>query len=418
MRSGAARGVVHPRMIVERTIPQIAALLADDAKASVFWRPILNFPAGIPVADRKRLAKAYEVRIAKQVLPAYRRLHHYLQTEYLPQARKTLAMSELPNGASWYAYLARHHTTTPMAPAEIHELGLREVARIRAGMEQIRGEVAGNGDLRSFFDALRSDPAQHFRNPGELLTAIEVLRARVDMALPLLFAVSPKAGLEIRPVEAFRAPYEASASYLPPGADGGRPAVLYVNTHDLPSLTRYSLEALYLREAIPGRHLQVALAQDATGLPRFQRFARDTAHGEGWALYAVSLGRDLGFYADALGAFGALAEEMQRAVDLVVDTGIHAMGWSREQAVDYYRANTSLADAAIATEVERCVDSPGRALASKVGQLRILELRRRAQEKLGPRFDIRAFHTQLLTSGSLPLPVLEAKIERWIAGQS
>ncbi len=418
MKSGVTKGFVQPRVVVERTIPQITAQLADDPKQSVFWRPILGFPAGIPVADRTRLAKAYEEKIGKQVIPAYRRLHHYLQAEYLPQARETVGMSELPNGASWYAYLARYHTTTSMKPDEIHELGLREVARIRAEMERIKNQAGHKGDLKSFLDALRADPNLHYTDPNELLTGYALLRARVDMALPLLFAVRPEAGFEIRAMEAFRAPSEATAQYLPPSADGKRPAVFYVNTYDLPSRPKYSMEALYLHEAVPGHHLQIALAQEATGLPRFRRFAWDTAYGEGWALYAESLGKDLGLYADPYSVFGALSMEMWRAVRLVVDTGIHAKGWTREQAIDYFRANTALGETDIAAEVERYIAWPGQALAYKIGQLKILELRRRAEEKLGPRFDIRAFHSQVVMSGSLPLSVLEARIDRWIATQA
>ena len=414
MRSGVTKGIVQPRVVVERTIPQLAAQLVDDPKKSIFWRPVLNFPAGISVADRQRILKVYEERIGKKVIPAYRRLHDFLQADYLPHARATIGMSDLPNGASWYAYLVRYHTTTSMTPEEIHDLGLREVARIRAEMERVKNQAGHQGDLRSFFDALRADPAQHYTDPAELLAGYEALRARVDSALPLLFAVKPKAGFEIRAVEAFRAPSEAGASYLPPSADGQRPGVFYVNTYDLPSRPKYSMEALYLHEAVPGHHFQIALAHEATGLPRFRRFAWDTAYGEGWALYAESLGKDLGLYTDVYGVFGALTTEMWRAVRLVVDTGIHSKGWTRERAIDYFRANTAMGDADISAEVDRYIAWPGQALAYKVGQLKILELRQRAQQKLGPRFDIRAFHSQVVSGGSMRLSVLEAKIDRWI----
>jgi uncharacterized protein (DUF885 family) len=414
MKIGVAKGVVQPRIVVERTIPQLAAQIVDDPKQSVFWQPVLNFPAGLSVADRQRLTKAYAEKIATVVIPAYRRLHDYLKTEYLPKARASIGMSELPNGASWYAYLVRYHTSTSMTPAQVHELGLSEVARIRAEMEQVKKQVGHAGDLRSFLDLLRADPGLHYKEPAELLAGYGVLRQRVTSALPLLFAVKPKATFEIRPVEAFRAGTAAAASYVPPSADGKRPGVFYVNTNDLASRPKYSMEALYLHEAEPGHHLQVAVAQEATGLPRFRRFAYDTAYGEGWALYAESLGHDLGLYTDPYSAFGALSAEMLRAVRLVVDTGIHSKGWTREQAVDYLRAHTALGEADIAAEVDRYIAWPGQALAYKVGQLEILRLRQRAQQKLGPRFDVRAFHTQVLESGSLPLAVLQAKIDRWI----
>lgn len=414
MRDGLAKGVVQPKVVVERTIPQLAAQLVDDPKQSVFWQPMLNFPAGLSVADRQRLIKAYEARIAQQVLPAYRRLHDFLKDEYLPKARDGIGLSELPNGATWYAYLVRYHTGTSMTPEQVHELGLSEVARIRTEMERIKGQVGHAGDLRSLFDALRADPRFHFKEPGELLAGYGALRQRVASALPLLFAVKPKATFEIRAVEAFRAPSEAAASYQPPSADGSRPGVFYVNTHDLASRPSYSMEAIYLHEAEPGHHLQIALAQEAKGLPRFRRFAWDTAYGEGWALYAESLGHDLGLYTDPYSAFGALSTEMWRAVRLVVDTGIHAKGWTRAQAIEYFRANTALGETDIEAEVDRYIAWPGQALAYKVGQLEILRLRRQAQQKLGVRFDVREFHTQVLESGSLPLPVLEAKVERWL----
>ncbi|NJD31901.1 MAG: DUF885 domain-containing protein [Gammaproteobacteria bacterium] len=417
MRQGVEKGVVQPRIVVERTLPQLEAQLVDDPKQSIFWRPILNFPAGISVPDRQRLTKAYADRIATQVLPAYRRLHDFLKNEYLPHARASIGMSDLPNGASWYAYLVRYHTGTSMTPDEVHRLGLSEVTRIRADMERIKNQVGHAGDLRSFFDALRTDPRFYYHEASELLAGYGAIRQRVEPALPLLFAVKPKTSLEIRAVEAFRAPTEASASYEPASADGKRPGVFYVNTYDLASRPTYAMEALFLHEGVPGHHLQISVAQEAANLPRFRRFAWDTAYGEGWALYAESLGRDLGLYTDPYNAFGALSNEMWRAVRLVVDTGIHSKGWTREQAIDYFRANTALGDADIAAEVDRYIAWPGQALAYKVGQLEILKLRQRAQQKLGAQFDIRAFHSQILESGSLPLTVLDAKIDRWLAGK-
>jgi len=417
MRSGAERGLVQPRVVVERMIPQLAALAVGDPKQSVFWPPVAQFPAAVKPADRERLTKAFADKLATKVLPAYKRLHEYLKDEYLAQARPTIAWSELGNGAEWYAYLVRHHTTTSMTPEEVHELGLEEVARIRGEMERVKNQLGHGGDLQGFFDALRADPNLYYTDPAELIAGYQVIRERVDAGMPLLFARSPKAGFEIRPVEAFRAASEAAGSYSPGSPDGKRPGVFYVNTYDLPSRPRYAMEALYLHESIPGHHYQGSIAQEATDLPRYRRFAYDTAYGEGWALYAESLGADLGLYTDPYSQFGALSAEMWRAVRLVVDTGMHAKGWTRKQAIDYFRANTALGDADIRAEVERYIAWPGQALAYKVGQLKILELRRRAQAELGPRFDIRAFHAQVVDSGSLPLAVLEKKIERWIESQ-
>jgi uncharacterized protein (DUF885 family) len=417
MRAGVAKGIVQPRVVVERTIPQVAALIADDPKQSVFWQPILNFPAGIDVADRRRLIAAYEEKLSGSVLPAYRRLHDYLKNEYLQAARETVGWSELPSGAVWYAYLVRLHTGTSMTADEVHELGLAEVTRIRGAMERLRRQLGQGPDLATFFAVLRSDRLQYYRDPADLLAGYRVLQARVDAAMPLLFARMPRAGFEVRAVEPYRAGALPSVAYEPASADGTRPGVLYVNTTDLPSRPKYAMEAIYLHEAVPGHHYQISLAQEATELPRFRRFAKDAAYAEGWALYAESLGRDLGFYTDAYSAFGALSLEMWRAARLVVDTGLHSKGWSRAKAIDYLRAHTALGEAEIAAEVDRCVASPGQALAYKVGELRFAELRRRAQEELGPRFDVRAFHSQVVESGSLPLAVLEKKIDRWIESQ-
>lgn len=417
MRSGVERGVVQPRVVVERTLPQLEAIAVDDAARSVFWQPLLAFPAGLTVAERQRLVVAYRAKIDSQVLPAYRRLHEYLATEYLPQARKSVGLAELPNGASWYAYLARRYTTTTLTPDAIHELGQREVARIRGEMERAMRALGATGDPAGFLAALRTDPRFHPADADALLAGYRALRGRVGAALPHLFARSPKADFEIRAVEGFRAASAASASYVPAGEDGRRPGVFYVNTHDLPSRPTYLMEALFLHEAVPGHHFQIATAQEALGLPRVRRFAWDAAYGEGWALYAESLGADLGLYTDPYMAFGALTTGIWRAARLVVDTGLHSRNWTRARAVAYLRANTALGDADIAAEVDRYIARPGQALAYKIGELEIRELRRRAQQRLGPRFDLRAFHAQVLESGSLPLPVLEAKVDRWIARQ-
>ena len=415
LRAGAAKGVVLPKAVVERMIPQLAALAGAEPRESEFWQPILYFPAGITVEDRRRLIAAYDRKLREDVLPAYRRLRDYLENEYLGQARESIAWSDLPNGAAWYAYLVRYYTATSHTPQEIHQMGLGEVARLRGEMQRIARQLGHDGELRAFFERLRADPAQHFEEPEALLAGYRALESRVAAAMPLLFERRAAAEFEIRAVEPFRAASAASASYVPGSPDGIRPGVFYVNTYDLASRPKYSMEALYLHEAVPGHHYQDAIAQALTGLPRFRRFGRDASYGEGWALYAESLGRDLGLYVDPYSAFGALAADTWRAVRLVVDTGLHAEGWSREQAIAYFRDNTALGDADIAAEVDRYIALPAQALAYKIGQLRIADLRLRAEKALGPRFDVRAFHTQVLDSGSLPLPVLEAKIDRWIA---
>jgi uncharacterized protein (DUF885 family) len=418
LRAGVSKGVVLPRIVVERTLPQIEAIAKiDDPRQSPFWRPLLYFPAGPTVEDRWRLIEAYEAKIGKDVLPAYRRLHDYLQNEYLPHARETVGLSELPSGDLWYAYLVRYHTSTNLTPQQVHELGLREVARLRANLAALQPQLGVQGDARAVFDAMRADPKFRFDSPQQLLAGYEALRARVDAHVPAMFGRVPRAGFEIRAVEPYREATAAAASYQPPSADGTRPGVFYVNTFDLASRPSYMMEPIFLHEAIPGHHFQIALAQETENLPRFRRFDYITAYGEGWGLYAESLGPELGLYTDPYARFGALTLELWRAVRLVVDTGLHSQGWTRQQAIDYMRANTALGEADIAAEVDRYIAWPGQATAYKVGQLRILELRARAQQQLGERFDLREFHDQLIGSGPLPLDVLEKKIDRWIASR-
>ena len=415
MRSGAVKGVVQPRVVIERAIPQLSALAVEDPKESVLWRPILNLPPGLSVPDRQRIVTAWERKLGEAVLPAIRRLRDYLENDYLAHTRPSVGLSALPNGAAWYAYCVRLHTTTSLTPQQVHELGLSEVARIRAAMERLKTQVGHTGDLRSLFEKLRGDPRFVASDVEALLAGYRDLKSRVASAMPRQFAIAPKADFEIRPVEAFREQSAASASYRPGSPDGKRPGVFYVNTWDLPSRPTYLMQAIYLHEAVPGHHFQVSLAQEMDELPRFRRHAEFTAYDEGWGLYAESLGRELGLYDDPYSELGALMMEVWRAVRLVVDTGLHSQGWTREQAIDYMRANTSIGRADIVAEVERYIAQPGQALAYKVGEIRIRALRRESERTLGARFDVRDFHTQVLAGGSLPLSVLEEQIRRWLA---
>ena len=415
MRSGAVKGVVQPRVVIERAIPQLSALAVEDPKESVLWRPILNLPPGLSVPDRQRIVTAWERKLGEAVLPAIRRLRDYLENDYLAHTRPSVGLSALPNGAAWYAYCVRLHTTTSLTPQQVHELGLSEVARIRAAMERLKAQVGHTGDLRSLFEKLRGDPRFVASDVEALLAGYRDLKSRVASAMPRQFAIAPKADFEIRPVEAFREQSAASASYRPGSPDGKRPGVFYVNTWDLPSRPTYLMQAVYLHEAVPGHHFQVSLAQEMDELPRFRRHAEFTAYDEGWGLYAESLGRELGLYDDPYSELGALMMEVWRAVRLVVDTGLHSQGWTREQAIDYMRANTSIGRADIVAEVERYIAQPGQALAYKVGEIRIRALRRESERTLGARFNVREFHTQVLAGGSLPLSVLEEQIRRWLA---
>ncbi len=418
MREGIRAGVVQPRVVVEKALAQLDALAGADApERSVFWGAVAAMPETIPAAERERIAAAYRARIGGEVLPAYRRLRDFLRGEYLPHARETAGLSALPGGRAWYAYLVRESTTTDLSPERIHDLGLREVARIRGQMDEVRRAVGFQGDLAAFFVHLREDPRYYFRDPAALLDGYRDLQRRVNAALPRLFDVFPKADYEVREVEAFRAKSMAGAQYQPGTPDGRRPGVFYVNTHDLKAQPIFGMETLSLHEASPGHHFQISIAQEVTDLPKFRRFNGYVAYQEGWALYAESIGEELGFFTDPMQWYGRLSDELLRAMRLVVDTGIHEKGWSREQAIRYMLETSSMAESDVVAEVERYIAVPAQALGYKVGQLAISGLRREAEAALGPRFDVKAFHRQVLVDGALPLGVLEAKIRAWIAAE-
>ncbi len=418
MRAGVTKGIVQPRVVMERVLPQLEPLVVADPAQSLFYRPVAQFPESFSQQDRERLTAAFAKAIDAQIVPAYRRLHAFIRDEYLPRTRATVGLAGLPQGPQWYAYLVRLQTTTTMTPEQIHELGLKEVARIRGEMEQVIGQVGFKGGLAEFFAQLRSDPRFYYTTPDNLLNGYRALKSKAAEAAPRLFAVAPKADFEIRAVEEFRARSAPTASYRPATPDGVRPGVFYVNTFDLKSRPRYSMQAIYLHEAVPGHHFQFSIQQELESLPRFRRFGSYTAYGEGWGLYSESLGKELGFYSDPYDYFGALGAEIFRAVRLVVDTGLHAKGWSREQAIEYMSANAPVGATDAVSEIERYIAVPGQALAYKIGELKLKELRARAAARLGSDFDVREFHTQVLIDGALPLDVLEAKIERWLMGEA
>jgi uncharacterized protein (DUF885 family) len=415
MRAGLTKGVVQPRVVMEKVLLQLEPLLATGPGASLFYRPVAKFPEDFTAEERARLKADFTKAIGTQIVPAYRRLQAFIRDEYLPNTRATVGINSLPQGEEWYAYLVKLLTTTDMTPAQIHELGLKEVARIRGEMDKVIAEVGFKGDLAAFFGYLRREPRFYYSKPEELLEGYRSLKRQAAEAAPRLFAIAPKADFEIRAVEEFRARSAATASYRSATPDGSRPGVFYVNTYDLKSRPRYAMQSIYLHEAVPGHHFQVSIQQELENLPRFRRFGGYTAYSEGWGLYAESLGKELGFYSDPYDRFGALGTEMFRAVRLVVDTGLHSKGWSREQAIEYMSANAPIGPSDAESEIERYIAVPGQALAYKVGELKLKELRARAAARLGERFDVREFHTQVLTDGALPLDVLEAKIDRWIS---
>jgi uncharacterized protein (DUF885 family) len=417
MRAGIERGVVQPRVNIEKMIPQLDALLAASPEASLFWGPIDNLPDGLDSAVRARLTEEWRAGLSGSLLPAYARLRDFLRDEYLPAGRDTVGWSALPDGEAWYDHLVRVRTTTDMTLEEIHRLGLSEVARILSEMDRVRAEVGFDGDLAAFFEHLKTDPRFFFDSPDEVLEAYRELKSRIDAALPRLFADFPRADYELREIEAFRAESAAGAQYQQPSADGTRPGIFYVNTFNLRAQPRYGTETLSLHEASPGHHFQIAIQQEREHLPRLRRFGGDTAYIEGWALYAESLGPELGLFKDPYQYYGRLNDEQLRAMRLVVDTGLHAFGWSREEAIAFMLENSSLAETDVIAEVERYIVWPGQALAYKIGELTIRGLREDAQRALGDRFDLKDWHGMILRGGALPMNVLAARNQRWIEAQ-
>ena len=414
MRTGISNGITLPRVAMAKAAPQLREIGATALKDNIFWAPILAMPKEISAKDRQRLSEAYEAALTREVLPAYTRLADFFDHDYLPAARTTVGWSDLPDGRAWYRWRIRQSTTMDMPAEEIHQLGLSEVARIRGEMLAVKEQVGFKGDLDAFFQYVEEDPKFYFNSEGELLGAYRDVKRRVDALLPKLFADFPKADYEIRPVEQFRAASAAGASYQSPSADGKRPGIFYINTYNLKAQPRFGLETLSLHEASPGHHFQISIQQELTDLPRFRRFNGYVSYAEGWALYAESIGKELGMFTDPYQWYGRLADEMLRAMRLVVDTGLHAKGWTREQSIKYMLENSSMAESDVISEVERYIVWPGQALGYKLGQLHISALRAKAQAQLGQAFDVRDFHSQVLRDGSVPMDVLTAKIDRWI----
>ncbi|WP_332311027.1 DUF885 family protein [Stenotrophomonas sp. SY1] len=417
MREGMKAGVVQPRVLMEKVVPQFDEILAAKAEDSQFWGPIKAMPADFPQADKDRLTAAYRALIAEQLLPSIKKQRDFIADEYLPATRDTFGLDSLPDGKAWYAFNAKESTTTAQTPEQIHEIGLKEVERIHGEIRTVMEQVGFKGSLQDFFKFMQNDKQFEFKSEPELLEHYRGLETKVNASVGKLFSLTPKAGFEIRPVEAFRAKSAAGGSYMTPSEDGTRPGIFYVNTYDLPTRKTWDAEDLFLHEAIPGHHFQLALQQELKGVPAFRRFGGETAFIEGWGLYAESLGKDLGVYTDPYSYFGRLQGELWRAVRLVVDTGLHSKGWSRQQVLDYMFANSSVSEPDAIAEAERYIAWPGQALAYKTGELKIQELRKRAQEKLGDKFDIREFHAEVLKDGSVPLDVLDEKINGWIASK-
>jgi uncharacterized protein (DUF885 family) len=416
-REGMASGVVQPKLVVRNMIEQLDTQLAQGVEGSTFYGPVKTFPEGISAADQTRLRAAHAAVIRDGIRPAYVRLRDFLRDEYLPAAREGVGLVHMRGGPELYSLLIEQRTTLPMTADEVHDLGLREVARIKGEMEAIKNRVGFKGTLAQFFEHIRTDPRFKPKSKEWMTQEYYAIGKRVDARIGELFSTLPKTALEIRPVPAYREKTDAGGSYNSGTPDGSRPGIFYFNTYDLPSRTTPGMETLYLHEGAPGHHFQISLAQENEALPNFMRFGGNTAFVEGWALYAETLYDELGMQTDPYQRYGGLDDEMLRAMRLVVDTGLHAKGWTRDRAIAYMLENSSMGRTDATAEVERYIAIPGQALAYKVGQLKILELRDRAEKALGDRFDIRAFHEQVLMTGALPLTVLEQKISDWIASR-
>jgi uncharacterized protein (DUF885 family) len=392
----------------------IRSLAASDPRQSVFYQPFRRFPASVDEAHREELAEAGAAAIAGPVSDGYRDLLNFMSEEYLPAARAEIAASTLPDGAAYYAGCVRKFTTLDLTPEQVHATGLEEVRRIREEMDAAIRQAGFQWNFKEFLAFLRSEPRFYVDTPQALMKEVALILKKVDGELPALFKVLPRLPYGLREIPAYTAPDQTSAYYMPPAGDGSTAGFYYVNTYDLKSRPLYEYEALSLHEAVPGHHLQLALQLEQTGVPQFRRFGEVTAFVEGWALYAERLGLEMGFYQDAYTNFGRLTFEMWRAARLVVDTGMHALGWTRQQAIDFMAENTALSLLNITNEVDRYIAWPGQALAYKTGELKLRELRRVAEQALGARFDVREFHQVVLQNGAIPLDVLEAVIIQWI----
>jgi uncharacterized protein (DUF885 family) len=412
------QGVVQPRILMERALGQLEPLMVDDPAANILFGPLAMLPADLAPAQRAALEKDYQAAIREVMIPAYARLHAYIQEDYLPHCRETAGLGQVPGGVAAYLALARWHTTTDLTPDQIHETGLREVARIRGEMDQVRLRVGFKGTLPEFLAFVANDPQfKPFKTDEEILGAYRAIEGRILAQVPKFFGHVPRTKFEIRATEKFRAA-TASHEYSPGSADGTRPGVFYVPIVTPQAYPSPRMENLFLHEAIPGHHFQLSLALENTALPKFRRYDANNAYTEGWGLYTERLGTELGLYADPYQYFGMLIGDMQRAVRLVVDTGLHAKGWTRERALAFAAENEGGKPEAHVAKIERYMAIPGQALSYKIGQLKILAIRADAEKQLGAKFDIRGFHDVVLMGGALPLAVLEAHVKAWADQQS
>ena len=417
MQEGVRQGVVQPRILMAKSLPQIESQIVDSAEVSGFWAPVQNMPDEFNNEDRQRLTVAFKDAIENKIIPTYQRVANFVGDEYLAAARDTVGLYALPDGPDWYAYNVKLITTTDLTPDEIHQIGLDEVARIHEDMRGVMAEIGFEGDLEDFFNYMNSDEQFYYDKAEELIQGYRDMAERISELSKHLFDVFPKGSLEVRRVEPFREASASGGQYRTGTPDGSRPGVFYANAYDIKARPIWGMESLFLHEAIPGHHFQRSLQVENEDLPNFRRFGGYTAFTEGWGLYAESLGKEIGVYTDPYQYFGALNAELWRAIRLVVDTGLHAKEWRRQDVLDFMYANSAVKEARAVSEAERFMAIPGQALAYKIGQLKIRELRNEAEERLGDKFDVKAFHTQVLMDGPMPLSMLEDKIDEWVDAQ-
>ncbi|MBK5286749.1 MAG: DUF885 domain-containing protein, partial [Bacteroidia bacterium] len=417
MRRGLEQKFVLSKILAERMLPQMQSMLVKDVKESVFYAPIKKMPETFSAQDKERLVNLYSKAITDEVISSYKKLYDFLRDEYIPGCRKSSGISDIPDGKEYYAFLAKFWTTTNLTPDEIFETGQKEVARLRAEMERIKNETGFKGELKSFFHFIHTDKKfMPYKEPAEVINAYKEIETLMQPQLKKLFNLVPKSKFEVRQTEKFREA-SASAEYNQAAPDGSRPGIFYVPVPDAKKFNVVGMDDLFLHEAIPGHHYQISIQQENEQLPKFRRFGWYGAYGEGWALYCESLGKELGLYTDPYQYFGSLSEEMHRAIRLVVDVGMHLKGWTREQAIQFSLDNEAESEADITSEIERYMAIPGQALAYKIGQLKIIEIRKRAEQTLGDKFSVQKFHDEVLIDGCLPLDVFENKMNAWIKMQ-
>ncbi len=415
MREGKKENIMFPKIIMQRVPAQIDKQITATAEANPFYAPFKNFPADISEAEQTRLRNQAKEAITKNIIPSYKKLKDYFEKEYLPASYENVGIWQQKNGDKLYEFLARSFTTTDLTPKEIHEKGLQEVKRIRAEMEKIKTQVGFQGTLQEFFTYLRTDPKFFYKTPEELLTAYRAISKRIDPEVTKVFRTLPRAPYGVIPIPDKIAPDTTTAYYNSPAPDGSRPGYYFVNLYKPETRPKWEMMALSIHEAVPGHHLQIALAQELGEIPNFRKFGGYTAFTEGWGLYSESLGEEMGLYTDPYDKFGQLTYEMWRAVRLVVDTGMHYFKWDRQKAIDFFKENAAKTDQDVVNEIDRYISWAGQALAYKIGELKIKELRARSKAELGDKFDIKEFHDVVLLSGAVPLDILERNVNEYIA---